>query len=678
MSLRLQLLAFGSLTLVLPWAGLRFVEEMEASLRVGLEASLLASARTVAAALDSEFERTTSTAVPVADAATIYAQPLAAAPRVDGFRDDWAQTVDLATELDNGHRYWAGTHERFAYLFFSLQDENRVYQSAPGQQPYGDRIVLRLASPTGAARWLVLMTSAPGILRAQLTQPGLFAPSGRYEDRVVAAWREAPGGYTVEVRLPLDLLGGMLGMAVIDVDAVESDYRVATSASWPLEATPATFRHQRAELQRLLEPFKRAGDRFRVLDPDGWVLSEAGGVASDMLVSPSNDNLATQFFRFLLRREDPVYTQLENPLGRLGDERLRGVLRGEASTAWFRRGPEGNAVVAAAVPVAGADGVLGAVLLEQASDAILTLTDQALLRLITSTVLASVIAAAGLLGFATWLSLRVRRLARAAESALGPKGEIETRLPGGSARDEIGDLSRSFSGLLQRLREHTQYLRTLTSKLSHELRTPLAIVTTSLDNLEHEREHGVSNQYLQRLRDGSARLDAIVVAMSEATRIEQAIGESDMEELELDPLLAACCSAYGDVYPQVQVLYRCRADTSRLRGSQDLLAQMLDKLVDNAVGFSPPGGSVEIELGATDKELCVAVINRGSSLPDSMREDLFQSLVSFRKPSDDGRPHLGLGLYIVALIAEFHAGRVEAENLPDGSGVAFKVWLPRA
>ena len=677
MSLRLQLLAFGSLTLVLPWAGLRFVKEMEATQRLGLEASLLASARTVAAALDAELPGA-SEARPSSGTGTIYAQPLAAAPRVDGFRDDWAQAIDLGAALDGGHSYWVGTDERYAYLFLAARDENRVYQSGPDRQPYGDRLVLRLATPAREARWLLLMTSAPGVLRAQQTLPGLFAPTARYEDRVFGAWRETPTGYSVEVRVPLELLGGVLGLALIDVDTMGNEYRVTTSATWPLAEEPALFRYQRAELQRMLAPFSRAGDRFRVLDADGWVLSEAGNVAAAMVVAPSNDDLATQFFRALLRRDDPPYAELERPIGHLGDARLQSVLAGRDATAWFRRGPDGGAIVAAAVPIGGDNGVRGAVLLEQASDAILLLADQALLRLMTFTVLASIVAAVGLLSFATWLSLRVRRLARAAESALGPKGEIETRLPGARARDEIGDLSRSFTDLLKRLREHTQYLRTLTSKLSHELRTPLAIMTTSLDNLEQERDAGASAAYLQRLRDGSARLDAIVVAMSEATRIEQAIGDSETEEFELDDLLQACCSAYGDVYSNVRIVYRCTAEVTTVRGSKDLLAQLLDKLVDNAVGFSPAGADVAVELSAKDGELCLAVTNRGSRLPDAMRDELFESLVSFRESSPTGRPHLGLGLYVVALITAFHAGRAEADNLADGSGVVFKIWLPRA
>jgi signal transduction histidine kinase len=59
-----------------------------------------------------------------------------------------------------------------------------------------------------------------------------------------------------------------------------------------------------------------------------------------------------------------------------------------------------------------------------------------------------------------------------------------------------------------------------------------------------------------------------------------------------------------------------------------------------------------------------------------MRGQLFDSLVSIREQRD-GRPHLGLGLHIVALVADFHGGRCEADDLPDGSGVVFRVFLPK-
>jgi len=679
-SLRVQLLLFGLLTLVLPWTALRYVQEMEAALRGGLEQSLIASASTVAAALEEQSAPLCAPA-PCADddapgqGTTIYAAPLAEEPRLDGLRDDWSIADDAGVALTNA-RVLAGVHGRFAYLFVAVRDADVVYRRQLLQPPYGDRIVLATEPAPGTVRWLLLATSAPGTFRAQETQPERFEPSDNYDDRVVGAWQATAGGYEVEVRIPLALVGGRLSVGVIGVDRAGADYSVTLAATWDTTSgAPGRFVYQRPELGALLAPFGRAGGRFRMLDPEGWVLADAGGVAAP-IVDPARDSMLSDLLRFALQRADPPYPA-EQPPGRISAAPVQRALAGGSATAWYGRAGARDAIVAAAVPIAGARGANGAVLLEQSSDPILTLTNQALVRLMSFTVLASVVVALGLLGYAAWLSLRVRRLAHAAETALGPRGEIRVAMPGATATDELGDLSRSFAQLLGRLREHTDYLRTLSGKLSHELRTPLAVVTTSLDNLAHEQHTAAADEYLGRLRQGADRLDAILAAMSEAAQLEQAIGETRAETFDLDAVVAACCAAYRDVYPDREIVYRGAAANARVVGSGDLVAQLLDKLIDNAVSFSSSGSRIDIALEDAGRDLTLSVTNRGPPLPEKMRGRLFDSLVSIREQRD-GRPHLGLGLHIVALIAKFHGGRADAVDLPDGGGVTFRVWFPRA
>ena len=250
-------------------------------------------------------------------------------------------------------------------------------------------------------------------------------------------------------------------------------------------------------------------------------------------------------------------------------------------------------------------------------------------------------------------------------------------MPGAAAGDELGALARSFTALLERLRQHTDYLRTLASKLSHELRTPLAVVTTSLDNLEHEVATPAAEQYLQRLRQGAVRLDGILAAMSEATELEQAIRETPSQPFDLAAVVASCCAAYRDVYPEREIAYRGDASAATVVGSGELVAQLLDKLVDNAVSFSAAGSRIDVTLAPAGDEIVLSVSNRGPTLPAKMRGQIFDSLVSIREQRD-GRPHLGLGLAIAALVADFHGGRCEADDLPDGSGAVFRVWFPRA
>lgn len=688
MSLRLQLLAFGLLTLALPWAGLRVVAEMEAALRQGLESSLLASAGTVATALAN----TTELALGDVDgpdsggAPTIYANPLATVPRVDGFRDDWTfarpgvTAAAAALALDGTKQAWIGTSGRVAFVYIEVEDDDLIYQTAPGGPVYGDRIVLLLGGRDGRAdeppAALVLSTAAPGVFRARTTRPGAFVPEDRYEDRVVAAWHETANGFAVEASVPMSLVGTGLGLGVIDVDRDGGGYAVDLAATWP-EAMPrpGRFVFARPKVGQILGRFGRAGERYRVLSPDGWVLADIGALGAAPDEDPAPTSLAERFFRLLLRRNDPLYDGLESPSGRLGSGTLREALSGRPATAWYRQGPESAAIVAAAVPVEHPSGGLGAVLLEQASDSVLTLTNQALMRLMLVTVVVSVAAAAGLLAYATFLSFRVGRLARAAESALTPRGRIKAALPGASARDEIGDLSRSFQTLLGRLREYTEYLRTLSSKLTHELRTPLAIVSSSLDNLEQANGRESADAYLARLRQGAERLESILAAMSAATRVEQAVGETAADVFDAGALVAGCVGAYRDVYRDREFVCRVPAEPALLGGNADLLAQLLDKLVDNAVGFSAPESTIEVVLAESADGYELSVSNRGPCLPEAMRHQLFDSLVSVRE-AGEGPAHLGLGLYIVSLIAQYHGGSVTAENLEDGSGVVVRVRLP--
>lgn len=684
MSLRVQLLGLALLTLVLPWAGYRYVQVLEAALRGGLEQALLASANTVAAALRETPLGRPGTAVARTPDNTMYAQALAAAPELDGYRNDWTLAETSERALGGDARYWIGLHDRSVYLFISVNDDSLVYQNAPTELPYGDRALLL---PRGnSTDWLLLHTMAPGLVRPQHTQGPEFTPSGEFENRTLAYWRQTNSGYALEVRLPLDLVSDRLGIALIDVDpappadrtAAASGYSVRMTSSWPIDAQPPQpLIYRPAALDAQGRRFEQPGRRLRIVDPDGWVLFD-GGVIDPLELSfgGASLGLAERIFRLILARGDPPYAELEDPPGYLARPTLRSAATAEGGIEWFARGTGASAVVVAIAPIRNGEVLRGAVILEQGSDSILTLTNKALVDLMSFTLIASVLVAAGLLSYATYLSIRVRRLARAADTAMSPKGDIEPKMPGRGAGDEIGDLARSFTALLKRLRDHTDYLTTLKGKLAHELRTPLAVVSTSVENLEREPHDGKLAPYLGRLREGTDRLDAILAAMSEATALERAVTSMARETFSLDSVVRGCMEGYRDVYRDRSFEFASGAGAATIHGSADLVAQMLDKLIDNAVGFSASGTTIAVAIAASDRAVRLSVSNRGPCLPAAMRASIFDSLVSVR-PADGHRGHLGLGLYIVALIADFHGATVSADDMPDGSGVAFTVIFPR-
>ncbi len=115
-----------------------------------------------------------------------------------------------------------------------------------------------------------------------------------------------------------------------------------------------------------------------------------------------------------------------------------------------------------------------------------------------------------------------------------------------------------------------------------------------------------------------------------------------------------------------------------MQGAPDLLAQMLDKLVENGADFAAPGTPVRVLLARESDRVSLRVENEGQPLPEALRGSSFDSMQSLRSTPSAGVPHLGLGLYIARLIAEFHGGVLRAENLPSGSGAAFVATLKLA
>ena len=115
-----------------------------------------------------------------------------------------------------------------------------------------------------------------------------------------------------------------------------------------------------------------------------------------------------------------------------------------------------------------------------------------------------------------------------------------------------------------------------------------------------------------------------------------------------------------------------------LTGAPDLFAQMLDKLAANAADFATAGTPVSVSLQRVGNDAVLQFSNSGPPLPPEIADRLFDSMISVRKEASSDNPHLGLGLYIVRLIAAFHGGRASARNWEDGRGVCFEIRLPIA
>jgi dedicated sortase system histidine kinase len=678
MNLRRQLLLISLLTLILPWAGCQFVRETESALREGQQRTLAGTAQAIADSLAQfpgefapreagGFGRDDGQSVP---GDQLYGHPLATAPLVDGYFDDWGLQPDSLVSLPDASASFAvGVHRQSLYVYLDVRDDTVVY-SAPGGdvRQSVDAVELVSVDQASPASPLLVYRFAP-------EAPGTLIATGAAEDRnpdetrISAQWLDTAGGYRLEARVPRQLLGGRLGLAVTDADGPRS---AGVRVQGFRGDRPGRVVTTSPLLQSVAAGYVQSDVRLIVTDTDGWRLAQVGAFESGGEPAPG---IASGWMRIaydaLLESGQDALLAEPDPSGREQQEYVQRARNGEMATDWFRSGHSSRAVVAVAQPIWSGNVQTGVVILQQGTAAILSLTNRALARLMNFTLLATLVVAAGLLGYASWMSLRIRRLSSAAERALDGK-RVQADMPSANAGDEIGDLSRSFSSVLRQLGEYNEYLRTLASKLSHEMRTPLAIVTSSLENLEHEPLTEEAASYTARAKDGAARLHRILSAMGEASRVEELIENAEPESFDLHAVLSSTVTAYADAWPERRFSFMSDEETAPMQGSPELIIQMLDKLVDNAVGFSAVGDEIAIRLAQVAGGLLLSVTNPGPPLPERMRSQLFDSMVSVRE-NRSGK-HLGLGLFVARLIAVGHGGSISAFDVEGG--VTFEIQLP--
>ena len=451
-----------------------------------------------------------------------------------------------------------------------------------------------------------------------------------------------------------------------------------------------------AEVEAILRGLERTTSRIWVVNRDLQVLALAGslrapgenatdeagrrgdgaGSGTSMEAGGRDDDGAgwlRPWYGWLARMLPPPGDALDEVIDldavATGREVFDALMMGAPASRVSRSSDGQTVIVSAAHPIWSGDRVLGAVVVEESTHSIQSLRNRALERLLLLTLAGFVLAAVLVFGFASRLSSRIRRLRDEAENAIDARGRITPLVTGSAAGDEVGDLSRSFSALLERLARHQTYLESMASRLSHELRTPIAVVRSSLENLRVERLPEGALTYMDRAEAGLSRLSRILSRMSEATRMEQALAATESERFDLRSVVAECVGGYRMAYPQRRFEASLPPYPVWVQGAPDLAAQMLDKLVENAADFATGDAPLHIELRFRTTTAALSVVNFGPLLPEELEGRLFDSMVSARKRDGGTEPHLGLGLYVARMIAAFHGGSLRAENLPSGDGV---------
>jgi signal transduction histidine kinase len=498
----------------------------------------------------------------------------------------------------------------------------------------------------------------------------------RMETSLRASQEQAIAATSRAIAVALSDRPGLFGSPGAQADPEEEERRriVALFAAADTDAAAALgAAYLPSEpVERLLGVVGRRGTRIWVID----ARSRVRGLSGSLRAGP--DAQTDGWLRPIAALVVPTPRVAVGEESRPVREQINGALIGITRAPMWRGTVNRDvAILSAAQPVYAGDDIVGAVVVEETTASIQLLKQSALDRLLGVTILLVGGAFLMLLAYAGRLAARIRRLHGEAEGAIDSQGRVRGQIAASTAGDEIGDLTRTMAAVLDRLKGYNAYLEAMAGRLSHELRTPVAVVRSSLDNLREQPLAEPARIYVERAGEGVHRLDRLISRLSESTRLERLLESAERERFDLAQVVTGCVEGYRAAYaPRAFELDR-PPGPAPIEGVPDAIAQLLDKLAENANDFAPPGTPIRVRLAARGRGWVLAVENAGPPLPEDAASSLFDSMVTLREPKRAGGDgtHLGLGLYIVRLVAEHHGGSVRAANLPAG-GVRFEVELP--
>jgi two-component system sensor histidine kinase ChvG len=659
--------------LMVPVAGLLFISHWDVELKSQYRENLQKSAATIAGMLEANDEFLNYLEVREGGHTEgLYSVRLPGPLVLDGRRGDWPNHVPAFFNIDQlleihfpytaeslTYQLSTGTDGTYLYLFYEVTDDVVVYREVNNLSVHrNDHVKISMLDPEGSFVRYTIATIQPAEVTA-----AIVAPNGRAlrsEAALEGRWLATEQGYNVEIRLPLRLLGSRFSTVVVDVDDPDSrDVKYVMGASQTRDvAGLGRLFFSPVAVERWVSQV--ALGRVEVSDLKGRVILDSSGEAD------SSTDIQDEY-------------------------------RSEASSEITKAG-----FLIGTVKVVGS---------EQFIDE-LTTRNRELLALFSGALFV-----AGLLItllVSTGLIRRLRRISTDFDAMADAQGRVTASpviIAGGG--DELDRFVASLATTVKRIGQYNDYLERMASRLNHELRTPVSVVKSSLEILSTDGEE--QSIYVERAKNGIARLTRILNKMSEARRLEEALDEDEIIGFDLGEVVRGCVAGYQLAYPDTRFVLSVETGNVAVTGIPELIAQLLDKVIDNAVEFSS-NNEVKVRLTVEQKSAVLRVFNDGPVLPDRETEILFDSMISIRGESgtsehysggfsenssegtsedtsegtsegtsvessegsskEESQSHLGLGLYIAKIISEFHGGTLKIANREDTNGVVVTLKIP--
>ncbi len=214
------------------------------------------------------------------------------------------------------------------------------------------------------------------------------------------------------------------------------------------------------------------------------------------------------------------------------------------------------------------------------------------------------------------------------------------------------------------------------SVAAHELKTPVAVMKGYAQALLRTAEEldPQQRQMLEAINRGSDRIDRIVRELLDISRLQQGQLELALESIDLPSMVRQVCDRMALTVSRHRLRFVSR-QRAVILGDRDRLEQVLVNLIDNAVRYSPTGGSIDLAVAVQDGEAVVSVTDFGVAIPEEKQGRIFQRFYRAHAGTPYDYGGMGVGLYISREIVSRHGGRMWFES-EKGRGSSFYFSLP--
>lgn len=237
---------------------------------------------------------------------------------------------------------------------------------------------------------------------------------------------------------------------------------------------------------------------------------------------------------------------------------------------------------------------------------------------------------------------------------------------------ELNRLSVSYNRMLARLSEAFKMQRQFTANAAHEFRTPLAVMQLQLDlynSTEHPTNDACAQQTIRMMTEQNERLSKMVKTLLDMSEL-QTVARDD--EIALDALVEEVLADLEPLAQEKAIHLTAQCDAVTMTGSDILLYRLVYNLVENAIKYNTPGGTVTVGADRQDKHIRLTVADTGTGIPEELKERVFEPFFRLDKSRSRALGGVGLGLALVREIVSVHGGSISVKDNPDG-GTTFEV-----